>query len=70
MNPLIGCFYRGVDSTELILFLGIIIGCGVGSLILFIVWGILTGHLSSERHLASAPLEAEGDDQIPLEDIP
>lgn len=57
MTP--ACFYCGVDSTELIWFLALIVGAGVLSLVCFILWGISTGHLGAEKHLADAPLRAE-----------
>ena len=64
------CFYCGIDSTDLIIFLGITIGCGVLSLIAFIVAGIANGHLEDEVRLARTPLDVEGDDFIADEDIP
>jgi len=67
---MLACFFCGVDSTQLIVFLGLIVGAGVLSLVFFILYGISSGHLSDEAGLANAALEAEGDDQVPLEEIP
>jgi len=56
----LACFFCGVDSTALIVFLGLIIGGGVLSLVCFVVWGIMSGHLRDEKNLARAALDAEG----------
>jgi hypothetical protein len=53
------CFYCGVDSKPLILFYALIVGSGVLSLLCFVAWALINGHLRAEGPLSRAPLEAE-----------
>jgi len=56
----LACFFCGVDSTYLIIFLGVMLGCGTLGVICFMIWGVASGHLRDEDRLSRAALEAEG----------
>ena len=58
-SVLLACFFCGVDSSALVLFLGLIVGGGVTSLVCFIVWGVATGHLDQETQLARTVLDVD-----------
>ena len=64
------CFFCGVDSTALVIFLGIMVGASVLGMVAFMAWGLSTGHLRRDKELARRALEAQGPDLVREEDLP
>lgn len=53
------CLVCGVDSTPILVFLGVVIGGTVLSTILIMVWATVTNRVDFKEDKAFAPLEAE-----------